>query len=231
MQRVTGLLGRGWVWALLTLTVAAMPGVAQQQPTESTEIRDFTIHVDGKQAGTSQIVIIQGNDGTFLVKTRASVQVKLFFTYTYIYQGTEVWNQHQLIKLDGKCADNGKNLIVRAELDAKQNMLRVQANDREKMIQPEVWTTSYWRLPHAKFHNKAVSLLDADRGDLIGGQLRYIEAVNLTVAGKEQKCYHFQVIGPSPAVDLWFDIYHRLVRQEFTDRGHRTVIELANIQR
>jgi hypothetical protein len=216
---------------LLALALAAMPGIAQQQPTQSTEIRDFTVHVDGKQAGTSQIAITQGNDGTFLVRTRASVQVKFFLTYTYTYQGTEVWNQQQLVKLDGKCADNGKNFAVRAELDTKQNMLRVQSNDREKMIQPEVWTTSYWRLPDARFHNKAISLLDADRGDPIGGQLRYVETVNLNIAGKEQKCYHFLVLGPSPAVDLWFDVYHRLVRQEFTDRGHRTVIELANIQR
>jgi hypothetical protein len=221
--------GRRWVLALLVLAAVAQ---GQSQPAgDTTEVRDFAVSVDGKQAGNTQIVITDRADGTTLVTTKANVQVKLFLNYTYAYQGTEVWNKEQLVRLDGKCSDNAKKYSVHAELDTKENKLRVQANDKETLTAPEVWSTSYWKLPPAKYHNKAVTLVDADRGDVIGGHLQYVETEERTVAGKAQKLYHFKVIGPNPAVDLWFDAYHRLVRQEFTDRGHRTVIELANVQR
>ena len=32
-------------------------------------------------------------------------------------------------------------------------------------------------------------------------------------------------------VDLWYDKYHRLVRQEFTDSGHKTIVQLENVRR
>ena len=35
---------------------------------------------------------------------------------------------------------------------------------------------------------------------------------------------------PSP-VDVWFDQYHRLVRQEFTETGHRTIVQLVAVRR
>ena len=35
----------------------------------------------------------------------------------------------------------------------------------------------------------------------------------------------------APPIELWFDKYHRLVRQEFTESGHRTIVKLENIKR
>jgi hypothetical protein len=217
--------------ALLALTLAAMHGRTQPPAADSTEIRDFAVLVDGKQAGNTQLVITQRKDGTTEVNAKANVQVKLFLNFAYAFQGSEVWQGGQLLRLDGKCNDNGAKFSVQVELDAKTKMLRVKANDKEQTIAPEVWTTSYWKLPEAKFHNKAVTLLDSDRGEVIAGHLQYVGTENRTIAGKEQKCFQFKVIGPNPAVDVWFDVYHRLVRQEFTDRGHHTVIELVNVQR
>jgi hypothetical protein len=223
----------GGLCVLLALLVlaAADQGHSQQPAADGTEIRDFAISVDGKQAGNLQLVITQKKDGSTHVSTKANVQVKLFLNYKYAYQGTEVWQNDQLQKLNGTCTDNNNKFTVTAELDAKANLLRVKANTKEQSIKPEVWTTSYWKLPEAKYHNKAVTLLDADRGDVIGGHLQYVGVEERTINGKSQKCFQFKIIGPNPAVDLWFDVYHRLVRQEFTDRGHRTVIELANVQR
>ncbi len=219
----------GWLLTLAILAGTAVQGRAQQ-PTGA-EIRTYTVEVDGKQSGTTQVVIAEQKDGTTRVETKANAQVKLLLNYSYNYRGTEVWDKQQLVKLEGQCTDNGRKYNVRAEFDAKENRLRLQANGKEQLVQADVWTTTYWKLPDAKYHNKAVTLLDADRGDLIGGQLKYVETANLNVAGKSQKCYHFQVVGPNPSADLWFDVYHRLVRQEFTDRGHRTVIELTTVQR
>jgi hypothetical protein len=223
---------RGWLAAVLALAATAPHGLAQQPAADVTEVRDFVVHVGGKQVGHNQLVITQRADGVISVANKAHVQVKVLgFTYTYSFQGSEVWHNHQLVKLDGQCDDNSKKHSVQADFDAKGNVIRVQAGGREQAIKPEVWTTSYWRLPEARFHNKAVVLLDADRGEVIGGQLQYVGTDELVIAGQKQKCYHFKVVGPNPPVDAWYDAYHRLVRQEFTDRGHRTVIELVGVKR
>src|SRR5205814_789617 len=98
--------GRGcWLLALLALAATAPHG-RTQQAADTTEIRDFVVQVDGKQAGNTQLAITQRQDGTTQVSAKANVQVKLFLTYTYAFQGTEVWKGGQLLKLTGQCNDN-----------------------------------------------------------------------------------------------------------------------------
>ena len=43
--------------------------------------------------------------------------------------------------------------------------------------------------------------------------------------------HHFLVRGgPTPA-ELWFDKYHRIVRQESIEFGHKTIVQLVNTRR
>lgn len=229
---MTELWRRRWLLGMLAMLALAATGQSQQPPAaDVTEIRDFVVQVGGKQVGHTQLVITDRKDGTTVVNNKANVQVKFIITYNYSYQGTEVWKNYQLLQLDGQCDDNAKKFTVRADYDAKANALRVQASGKEQAVKPEAWTTSYWKLPDPKFHNAAVTLVDADRGDIIGGQLQYVGTEELTIAAKKQKCYRFKVVGPKTPVNLWFDAHHRLVRQEFTESGHRTIIELVSVRR
>ena len=42
---------------------------------------------------------------------------------------------------------------------------------------------------------------------------------------------HFRVTGGPTPIDLWFDRYYRLVRQEFTEAGHKMIVQLVNVRR
>jgi hypothetical protein len=206
------------------LLLAAGPARA-----EDTEERLFTIAVDGKQAGDCHMTMARKDDGTEVVTTRASVRIKFLFAYTYTYLGTEVWKDGRLLRLQSSCNDNGKRFEVSAT--AEEAGLRVRVNGKERLGRADVWTTSYWKLADARFHNQPVTLLDADRGEEQARRLTYLGPDELVVAGQTQKCYHFRVTGgPSPA-DLWFDLQQRLVRQDFVEMGHRTVVQLGSVRR
>ena len=47
-----------------------------------------------------------------------------------------------------------------------------------------------------------------------------------SVAGQMQQVQHYRLTG-KVNVDLWYDGHNRLVRQEFEEQKHRTLIELS----
>jgi hypothetical protein len=52
----------------------------------------------------------------------------------------------------------------------------------------------------------------------------------MPVAGQVQNVNHYRLSG-KVAVDVWYDGSERLVRQEWVEEGHRTVLELARVRR
>jgi hypothetical protein len=216
----------------LYLALVCGAGIANEARAETTEVRDFQVQVDGKPVGSNRLTIVDRDDGTTVVTNQADVTVKILITYTYSYLATEIYQGYQLLRLDGQCNDNFKKFTVQAALEDSRQTIRVRVNNNnEKAVPAAIWSSSYWKLPEAKYHNQNVTMLNADRGDVIQGQLQYVGTEQRPIAGQDLKVYHFRAAGGSYPIDLWYDSHHRLVRQEFVERGHRTVIELGKIQR
>jgi hypothetical protein len=74
-------------------------------------------------------------------------------------------------------------------------------------------------------------VLDADTGREFMAQLDYVATETLKFGGKAEDCYRFRVTGIPVPIELWFDKHHRLVRQEFTEQGHRTVMQVIAVRR
>ncbi len=226
-ERIGG--GRKWwrkvgPWALLLLLQAVNAWAAD------TEYRDFAVLVDGKNAGRSQMIVTEQKDGTTIMVAQVQVCVKEgLFKYTYTAEARELWKDGRLTSLKTNTNDNGKRREVSAL--AEGNYLRLRVNNQDRQVPPEVWTTSYWKLADARFHNQRVPLLDSETGQEYAGHLQYLGTEQLTIANQQQPCYHFRVLGGPLPVDLWFDHHHLLVRQEFVDMGHRTEIRLIDTRR
>lgn len=198
---------------------------------DDTEHREYSIVIDGKDAGVSRMTIIQKDDGSAYMSGSVDVKFRhlVIAEYTLKVESQEWWKDGKLIGAKTKANDNGKKMEVIVGLDGSQ--LRLSVNGASRMIKPETWTSSYWKLADKRFHNNAVPILEVDSGKEYTCELKYIATQKQKVGNELQDCFHFRVSSAPGPVDLWFDKYHRLVRQEFTESGHKTVVQLINIRR
>src|SRR5262249_24984622 len=201
----------------LVLLVGGTRAVAAE-----TEVRTYTVSVDGRRAGQSVLDIHRQDDGQVVVTASANVSVRfLLKTYTYTYQGREVWKAGRLQTLQSTSNDDGKVFQVTAV--AQPNGLNIKVNGQERLGRADVWTTRDAQLHDPNRATQPAPLLDADTGRDLNGHLQHFGAAQVTVAGQAVTCTRYRIAGiPSP-VDLWFDSANRLVRQEFVEDGHRTV--------
>jgi len=175
------------------------------------------------------VTFCRQDNGQLTVSGQADVKVNyLVYSYTYSFRGIEVWKGGRLMRLTSTANDNGKPLAVTAVADNQS--LRINANGKERTCRPDVWTTTYWQLADAKLRNRAILLLDADTAKEINGTLQYVGTSPINVAGRAESCSHYRVTGGADA-KLWYDARERLVRQESTEDGHKTLLELAQIHK
>ena len=214
------------VLAALLLLAAGMRAAAAD-----VEQRDFVTWIDGNKAGEYHMTISTQDDGTVSMTGQADAALKNVIHVTiwrYSYRGTEVWKEGRLIRFDSTCNDDGTPYTVTAVAD--REALRVRVNGRERSIRGDVWVTTYWRLPDAKYRNQALPLLDADTGRDMAGTLQFVENGQVRAAGQVINCTHYRAVG-TLTVDLWYDASERLVRQEWVEDGHRAVLELVRVGR
>jgi hypothetical protein len=219
-------IGRSLLLALGALLFPAWPSVRAAE----SEGRDYTLYVDGKPCGKANITIQPQEDGTTTVSCDTTVQVKVFLkTYRYTYQGREVWKGGRLQRLDSQCNDDGQRFQVAALADGDR--LRVRVNNQDRLARGDAWLTSYWTVADVKARKDAVPLIDADTGrDLGNCTLQFIGAQQIVVAGQTENANHYKLTG-KVQVDLWYDAADRLVRQEWIEDGHRTVLELNQVKK
>jgi hypothetical protein len=161
----------------------------------------------------------------------AKLEVKfraLLAEYTFKLETQEWWKAGRLIGMKTASAENGKKTDITVAVE--NNQLRMRLNGRDSFVNPETWTTSFWKLADARFHNKPVPVIEVDTGKEYTSELKFIGAEKLKL-GELQDCYHFRVMANPSPVDLWYDRYHRVVRIEFVESGHRTILQLTKITR
>jgi hypothetical protein len=204
-----------------------VPGGARA---DDTEYRDFKILVEGKESGFSQMTLTRKNDGTMNMTGSAAVRIsQVFFTYSFNSQASEWWKDGQLVNMKTSTTENGKKTEIIAT--AQPGGIQLQVNNQGRLTRSNIWPNSFWKLADAKYHNKDIPVLEADTGKEYTGHLAYVATEELPVIGQNQKCYHFRVTGGPSPVDLWFDRYYLLVRQDFIDSGRRVSVQLTKIRR
>jgi hypothetical protein len=217
--------GRHAAW--LAVAVLALAGLRARAA--EIETRDFVVFVGGKAAGEAHMTIHRQDDGTVTMRCDTDINVhKLIGKYKFIYRGVEVWKDRRLVRFDSQTDDNGTRYIVHALAEADGLKLRV--NNVERKARADVWLTSYWSLPDPKLRAAPLALLDADNGRDLDAKLAYVATEKRTVAGQEVPLNHYRLTG-KVQVDLWYDGAERLVRQEWMEQGHKTVMELTRVRR
>jgi YD repeat-containing protein len=220
---------RPWLLAVMLATMV-LPALARAADVET---RDLRIFVDNKNAGDAHMTFNRADDGTLTLSCDTDVFVRiLFITYKYKYRGREVWKDGRLQSFDSTCNDDGKLFDVAAA--AKGDKLRVRvktgAGQEEREVPGDVWLSSYWKQPDPKVVNKTIPIIDADSGSDINAKVVYVGAEQRNVAGQVQPVQHYRLEGKNN-IELWYDAAGRLVRQDWMEQNHRTVLELVRIRR
>jgi hypothetical protein len=225
-----GGVGRGKVRAYWLVGLTWLACLGPSLRAADVETREFSVTVAGKPAGMAYMTITRQDDGTMVMKADTDVKVTFAFvrTVVYSYRGQETWKNGRLHHFESSCNDDGKRYVVAAQVDGDN--LRVKVNNQERVTRGDVWLTSYWQQPDAKLINQVLPLLDADTGLDLTSQLTLVGNEQRTVAGRAISVNHFRLKGQRN-VDLWYDGSGRLVRQEWLEEGHRTVVELAKLRR
>ncbi len=229
LSRFVRRIGRSRVLAtLLTLVALPIAGWAADQ-----EIRDFRVLVDGKPRGEAHMSFARQDDGTIIMSCDTDVQVQiLLYKYSYSYRGREVWKSGRLQQFASTCNDDGKRYEVSAIVQDKNLRIRVTTDGKqeERLAPLDVWLTSYWSQPDVKVVNKTIPIIDADSGTDLSAKVLYVGPEQLNFGGAAQPVHHYRVEGRN-TTELWYDGTGRLVRQDWMEQNHRTVLELARIRR
>src|SRR5262249_1599176 len=158
-----------------------------------------------------------------------NVVVKILIKkYVYTCQAREVWKDGRLHQASSQCNDDGKQYQVSAV--AQADGVRVRVNGRERTARADIWLSSYWTLPNPKIRNQVIPVLDIDNGRDMQVRLQNLGAAQITVAGQMQNVQHYRLTG-TVRIDLYYDANERLVRQEWVEDGHPTVLELKGVRR
>ncbi|HVS36955.1 MAG TPA: DUF6134 family protein [Gemmataceae bacterium] len=229
---VRGLLGSprrgllaGWFVAASAIASGCVVGRAAE-----VETRDFAVMVDGDKSGAVHMTISRQDDGAVAFSCDTDVRVGGIITfYKYSYRGKELWKDGRLLHFESKCNDNGKLCSVTAT--AAADGLHVSINGSEHMSSADSWLTSYWGQPDAKLNGRTVPIIDADCGRDLDAKVEFVGAEKLSLAGQDMTTQHVRLSGKNVGIDLWFDQSARLVRQEWVEDGHRTIVELSGVRR
>jgi hypothetical protein len=212
------------------LLFAALSAIAQAPATaQESEVRSFTVSIDGKKAGTYTLTVAPRSDGTILVTEQAEVRISyLVYNYSYAFRGQELWRGNALQQMNTASNDDGKRYTLSAI--AFNDGLHVTVNGQQHIARADAWPTTYWHLPPAERRNGPIILLDADTGRDLSARMQPVGANRINVGGQPQDCVHYRLTG-QVTVDVWYDSQDRLVRQDSVEDGHRTVLELVGLRR
>ncbi len=233
------------VWLLLAFQSAWLAGCAggvamdqteapSDKPLEESRVveqqtRTFKVSVDGTDRGTLTMQISKHSDETESMRGETELNFNfIVYKYHYSSSGTEVWKSGRLIELANEADYNGDKYVVQAS--AQQQELAVEVNGESQSTAAEAWVTSYWREPGPTQDGQQLSLLTADKGQMLSGVLQRVGSEQITVAGNSVNATRYQIRG-DVEVDLWYDDEHRLIRQNARESGHRVVMELTEINR
>jgi hypothetical protein len=207
--------------------VPFLAGCSNQAIAGEGETRTFAVTVDKEPAGEYQMTI-QDKDGSVTMTCNAKIKVTKYmvYTYKYTYQGTEVWKDNQLQQFSSTCDDDGKKYAVTAKRKGKALALRMGSKESEASA--SAWLTTYWHLPDAKLRAGKLTLIDADTGKLLAAKLEKMGSEKIKAGSSNIVCNHYRLTG-DVKVDLWYDSQDRLIREEFDEDGHHTVLSMTKM--
>lgn len=221
---------RLFVIALLGMQFVCANVVAAAEPQAVfTETRTYDIFVDDKKSGQSKLTITRFSDGSEAVNADAKVTVRwTVFSYVYEFHGKEQWRDSRFEQLESRAVDGGRQLSLSVQR-TEGGFSTATAKGKQTLAGDVQLTTNYWREPPGGADARAITVLDADNGQLYDERIEPLGQQELTIGGQRIATNAYRLKGTLD-VELWFDALGYLVRQVGKEDGHPTELRLAAVQ-
>lgn len=217
----------------LFVVTSALAQDAWSQPEEprivAQQIREFRVSVDNKVRGNQVMTLSRRSDGSEMMSGEVEVMMNLVvYRYRYASSGTEIWKNGRLIQLINESNYNGDKYVIQGS--ATKQSLDYEVNGEAHRAPPDIWAASYWREPDPRKIGQNIHVLDSDKGRQLTATLERLDPENLTFDAGTIKTSHYRLRG-DVEVDVWYDKFGLIVRQELMESGHRTLLDLTKVRK
>ena len=184
--------------------------------------RRFSVLYKGFRIGT-HTVSYSSATGETRVNTDINLQVKVAFVtaYSFSHRSEETWRAGRLMSLNSQTVEHGEPLHV--EGAATPQGFRVVSKGGP-FIAPAATLTSNSLWTPAMLEQTTV--IDAQRGGVIGVSARKVADEPVTIAGGKVQATRYSFITPYYAGSVWYDKANLWVRGEFERDGSTVQYQL-----
>jgi hypothetical protein len=194
-------------WPVPALPSATLPGDSAN--------RRFSVLYKGDRVGRHIVrstPIVEG----IRVNTEVELTVKRFFVtlFSYRHRSEEVWRDGRLLALRSETTEDG--VTFRVDGAAMPKGFRVVGNEGPFIAAATTLTSNCW-WNHAILHEE--TMIDAQRGGIIGLSVRRLADEDLVIAGRSVATTRFRLITPDVAGTIWYDSASQWVSGELERSG------------
>jgi hypothetical protein len=184
--------------------------------------RRFSVLYKGIGIGT-HTVSYSSATGETRVNTEIHLEVKLAFVtaYAFSHRSEETWRAGRLMSLTGETLEHGETIHV--EGAATPQGFRVVSKSGPFIASAATLTSNSLWTPAML---EQATVVDAQRGGIIGVSARRVSDEQIVVAGSPVQATRYTFITPYYAGSVWYDTRNLWVRAEFERDGSTVQYQL-----
>ena len=187
-------------------------GTLRWTPQDGEQFR-FSVLRDGDEFG-EHIVRFEVEDDEVRVESDIELEVKFgpIRVFHYLHDSEEVWQNGQLVFLEGETKKEGDDYTVVAERAG--DALNVNGTLFSGDIAPTITPSSHWNISQVMGER----ILSTESGEILDIEVSQLGEETIEAGGQSITAQRYRLVSDL-TVDLWYDEAGRWVKCEFDARG------------
>ncbi len=181
---------------------------------EPGDVIEFDVLRKGKPFGSHSVTFGEDSNGRLTARTDVLLKAGLgpITVFKYELDATEVWQNGQLVSLNGEVNDDGKEGQVTATRAG--NELDVDGTQFDGRVTASIIPSSHWNFAATK----ATELLSTEDGEILDVSVSEQGKEVIVAAGEEVEAARY-LLDSDIDVTLWYDEAGRWLKLAFEARG------------
>lgn len=189
---------------------------------EPGDVIEFDVLRKGKPFGSHSVTFGEDSDGRLTARTDVLLKAGLgpITVFKYELDATEVWQDGQLVSLNGEVNDDGKEGKVTATRTGTE--LDVDGTEFDGQVTASIIPSSHWNFAATQ----ATELLSTEDGEILDVSVSEQGKETIIAAGEEVEATRY-LLDSDIDVTLWYDEAGRWLKLAFEARGQNIEYVLA----